>query len=362
MPAIRFYIILLFSFQSFHLLKAQEYPANIEEAKALMYRVNDYYLSGEWKNNDRNWKRGTYFIGLMAFYEASGDSVLFHQALTWAQKHGWRTGTEWTFPPNRLTCSQTYLQIYFKKPNPFYIERTQSFMDKRVENREPAGEQGWDYVDALFVGTPAWIMMSEATGNRVYSDYGCRMFFEVQHDLYNTKHHLFYRDEKAKTSQKSNYDPEFWARGNGWAMAAIPRILQYLAEDHSQRGSFIDLFTEMASIIKDLQQEDGFWRSDLLHPTKYPNPESSSTALFTYALAWGINNDLLNEESYSQVVEKAWRALAGIVDQNGKVCYGQTESRDPGPVDKSDSDEFVSGVFLLAGSEMINLYRSRAEK
>ncbi|MEZ5149010.1 MAG: hypothetical protein R2759_18540 [Bacteroidales bacterium] len=37
-------------------------------------------------------------------------------------------------------------------------------MDKRIERNEHAFDAGWDYVDALYVGAPAYFMMSEITG------------------------------------------------------------------------------------------------------------------------------------------------------------------------------------------------------
>ena len=43
------------------------------------------------------------------------------------------------------------------------------------------------------------------------------------------------------------------------------------------------------------------------------------------------------------------------VDEEGKVCWGQKVGRDPGNVEKEDTGEYVSGAFLLAGSEMLKL-------
>ncbi len=84
-------------------------------------------------------------------------------------------------------------------------------------------------------------------------------------------------------------------------------------------------------------------------------PESSGTAFFTYAMAWGINNGILEKDVFEPVVRKAWQGLCSVVSDEGKVCWGQAEARKPGKVNKEDSDEFVSGAFLLAGSEMLKL-------
>ena len=74
-----------------------------------------------------------------------------------------------------------------------------------------------------------------------------------------------------------------------------------------------------------------------------------------------INNHILNKETFLPVVIKGWEALYNAVDKDGKICWGQGVSRDPGKVDKEDSAEFVSGAFLLAGSEMYKLVNSYEE-
>ena len=347
------FIMCTFLCQSQHFVESPAF--NADSITALMYRVNDHFLEGEWKRNDRNWIRGTYYTGLMAFQRATGDIILLEQARLWSAKHGWRTGTEWIYPANRMTCVQTYLELYFLDPTEEKIRNAKSFMDERKGNPEPAADQGWDYVDALYVGTPAWAMMSEATGDSVYAAYGNRLFRDVHNDLYDEKHHLFYRDIKARDESKALSVPVFWSRGNGWAFAAIPRILDHLPENDLNTNWYLGIFKEMAAALKDCQGSDGYWRTSLLDTEDYPDPESSGTAFFTYGLAWGINNGYLDITDYGPAVSKAWAALYHHVGEDGKVLWGQEVARAPGKVRMEDSHEYVAGAFLLAGSEVVKL-------
>jgi hypothetical protein len=50
-----------------------------------------------------------------------------------------------------------------------------------------------------------------------------------------------------------------------------------------------------------------------------------------------------------------------VVNEEGKVCWGQPEARNPGKVEQQDSDEFVTGAFLLAGSEMLKLIEKEGD-
>ncbi len=60
--------------------------------------------------------------------------------------------------------------------------------------------------------------------------------------------------------------------------------------------------TKLASI----QQDDGLWRSSLLDPDSYPGGEASGSGFNIYALAWGINQGVLDSEPYLEVVKKGW--------------------------------------------------------
>jgi len=60
----------------------------------------------------------------------------------------------------------------------------------------------------------------------------------------------------------------------------------------------------MADRILSLQQEDGLWRASLLDPDSYPGGEVSGSGFFCYALAWGINNKLLDRDTYLPAVKK----------------------------------------------------------
>src|SRR5690348_7015447 len=64
----------------------------------------------------------------------------------------------------------------------------------------------------------------------------------------------------------------------------------------------------MAKLIT-LQAADGFWRSDLLNTNAFPTPESSGTAFFCFALAWGMNHGVLDRATYLDSARRAWSAF-----------------------------------------------------
>ncbi|HEY7495111.1 MAG TPA: glycoside hydrolase family 88 protein, partial [Candidatus Tectomicrobia bacterium] len=153
-----------------------------------------------------------------------------------------------------------------------------------------------------------------------------------------------------------------WARANGWVMAAHVRVLEHLPADDPHRNEYIATLQSMAAALKARQRADGFWNVSLPAPgtpETYPGPETSSTALFTYAMAWGINQGYLNRNTYTPVVLKAWDGMVrDAVHPNGKVGYVQGVGNDPSdsqPVTYESTELYGVGAFLLAGSEVAKL-------
>jgi rhamnogalacturonyl hydrolase YesR len=98
------------------------------------------------------------------------------------------------------------------------------------------------------------------------------------------------------------------------------------------------------------------WRASLLDPDAYPGGEVSGSGFNCYALAWGINNKLLDKKEYLPVVKKAWISLSRCVNEEGRVGWVQPIGGDPQRNFSEDSWEvYGTGAFLLAGSEVIKL-------
>lgn len=83
--------------------------------------------------------------------------------------------------------------------------------------------------------------------------------------------------------------------------------------------------------------------------------ESSGSAFFTFSLAWGINNGLLDKDKYKPIVIKAWKALCKNVNQEGRLGFVQQVAGSPYPFYGYQSQVYASGAFLLAGCQILKL-------
>jgi len=167
---------------------------------------------------------------------------------------------------------------------------------------------------------------------------------------------LYHRDHTYVNVTDKNGDKIFWARGSGWVAAAIAEALQHVPAAHPYYVELAGRLALMAKALAPLQGADGFWRASLLDAALFANPETTGTACFTYALAWGVNNGVLDAATYTPVVAAAWAGLAGTALQpSGRVGWCQPPNGQPNAATANDTSDFCVGQFLLAGSEVFKL-------
>jgi unsaturated rhamnogalacturonyl hydrolase len=331
-----------------------------EEILPLMHRVNNYQIAHpKMKADDRNWERGTWYTGVMAAYKATGDQVFLDQCLKWGEQHQWAVGTE-KQGANRLFCVETWTELSLLKKDPAMIAPALTHLNTPAYN-SPVGPTGvWyleglrRYADSLY-GACTLAMLSKATGDQKYVGYMHAFFWDVHNELFDRNDHLFYRDNRFIEQRTKNNKKIFWSRGNGWVMGGIVRVLEYLPESDAQRGRYVELLRQMSEAIAKNQRADGLWSPNLGDAEEPNSPETSGTAFFCYAMAWGINHGVLDRKTYLPVVDKAWDALVKSVTPEGRILWGQLVGDRPVALGKDDTHEYVTGTFLLAASEVYTL-------
>jgi rhamnogalacturonyl hydrolase YesR len=303
--------------------------------------------------NNNLWARAAFYTGIMAAYRTTLNRKYLEEATRWAESRQWKLGERPRHADDQAPA-QTYLELYFLKKDPAKIAHTKAVIDAMMSDPKP-GREDWWWCDALYMAPPVLVRLHTATGEQKYLDYLNKMWWDTTDFLFDPQEKLYYRDKNYFGKLTPNGKKTFWARGNGWVLAGTARVLQYLPKRDPNRGRYVELLRAMAASISRLQGEDGLWRPSLLDPQQAPMPETSSTGFFCYAMAWGINNGYLDRKTYLPVVRKAWRGLVGSVHADGKLGWVQQIGAAPATVTFEDNQEYGSGAFLLAGSEMLKL-------
>lgn len=123
--------------------------------------------------------------------------------------------------------------------------------------------------------------------------------------------------------------PFYWGRGNGWVAAGMTELLRSLPKNNPHRARILSAYLLMMKSLLQYQGSDGMWRQLIDHPEAWP--ETSSTAMFTFAMVTGVKEGWLPRKTYAPAARKAWLGLMSYLDENNdlkNVCEGTGKKND----------------------------------
>lgn len=332
------------------------------EQKAIrkaMSKVADWQVAYAEKNFNRQWTYAALYDGLLAASRTTGNPAYRAAVERLAEQNHWTLVND-RFPhADDMALGQAYMDLYLEQPKKsreaVRMSDTRAVLDQLVARKDDPAKLVWWWCDALFMAPPVLTRMYEATGDQKYLDTMDREWWLTSGQLYDPTERLYFRDARYLTQTEKNGQKLFWSRGNGWVMGGLVNVLSALPADYPSRARYVAQFQQMADRIAELQGKDGLWRSGLLDAADYPLPEVSGSAFFVYAMAWGINQHLLDAKRFQPVVEKGWAGLLQNVYADGRLGSIQPIDAQPGQFKPSASYVYGVGSFLLAGSELDKL-------
>ena len=334
-----------------------------------MKKYADYRLPSFYKKMRPSniWTRTVYYEGLLSLYSIYPLDEYYDYAYGWADFHEWgfHRGTT-TRHADNYSPGQIYLDLYRLCPNDAEkIRKTRANINMLV-NTPQVNE--WWWIDAIQMGAPIFAKLGRLTGEQKYFDKMWAMYAYTRNEhggngMFNPKDGLWWRDQDFDPPYKEpNGEDCYWSRGNGGVYVALTRIMDEIPADEKHRADYLADFLTMSEALKKCQREDGFWNVSLHDPDHFGGKELTGTSLFVCGMAWGINQGLLDRAEYLPIVEKAWNAMVkDAVHKNGFLGYVQgtgKEPKDGQPVTYDsvpDFEDFGTGCFLLAGSEVYKL-------
>lgn len=329
-------------------------------------KVADYALAHPTRANHRDWTYGTFYAGLTAFALAHPERPYLDILRQEGTNNAWRLDGGRPFYAETHGIGQTWLELARVDDDPAAAAPTRAVFDYILENRSrapvvqrlPNGSFSpnllrWAWSDALFMSPPVWAKLAALTGEARYRDFLIGEYRASAARLYDREAGLFYRDYAARAKRSAHGAPVFWGRGNGWVLGGLPLVLRELPPGLRTRPFFLDLFRGMSEKVKALQRADGAWSPNLLDGRDPDLPEMSATALFCFALAWGVNGGLLDEAEYLPCVRRAWGALCRAVAEEGTLGWVQQAAVGPSANFGADSTAlYAVGGYLLAATEI----------
>jgi len=314
-----------------------------------------------------DWTNGVYYLGMTKAYQATKDPKYLAAIKAFGYENKWKPNIR-TYHADDITIAYSYIFASTTRSEVVDLEPTKKWIDTHLyepnqwkNSTKPQTSIMWWWCDALFMAPPVIAFYAKVTKNQTYLDEMHKYYLETYNLLFDKEDKLFARDLRyvikgnSKDLKEKNGKKVFWARGNGWVLGGLAVLLEDMPKDYKYYSFYEELFKTMAKSVKDIQPKDGLWRVSLLYPEGFEHGEVSGSGLFTYALAWGINNGLLSSDEYKPAVLKAWKAMRKCQLKDGMVGWVQDIGDSPKPASSNSWQNFGTGAYLLAGSEVVKL-------
>ena len=336
--------------------------ANAAQIKAMRAEPIPVSTGGAVREMSSNWVSATYYVGAARLARMTHDkeTLIFLSEAAEHFNYGLRgaRSPKLMLNADEWAIGDLYEELYARRRQEGVIMPLRQRLDWALPHlgRQPIPEHlVWWWSDALFMAPPVLARMSALTGDPKYVEAMDKQWWRTFARLYDPDESLYYRDERFITRRDDKDRKLFWSRGNGWVMGGMARVLEAMPADYVQRPRYLTIFQAMAKRVAGLQRADGLWASSLMQPDRFPEAETSGSAFFVYALAWGINHGILDRATYLPVVVKGWRGLEAQVLPNGMIGAVQKTGDQPVPTAATDIGPYGTGAFLLAGLEVMNL-------
>jgi unsaturated rhamnogalacturonyl hydrolase len=283
------------------------------------------------------------------------------------QSYGYRRLIEMRELDDCGAIGAALIRAYAKKPDPRYKEgidlaaahiltKQLRLPDGTLARSRPVPVALW--IDDAYMSIPFLAQLGKMTGDVKHYDDAARQVTGMSARLFDPARGLFDHSWFAGMEDDARF---FWGRGDGWALMAMAELLSVLPENHADRGKVLDVFRRAARGAAETQGGTGLWHQLLDRTDSYL--ETSASAMFTFAIARGVNRGWL-PTSYAPIAQTGWRALEQRVRADGQIegiCVGTTAAYDAvyyynRPTDLTAMQGY--GPTLMAGAEVMTMIRN----
>lgn len=336
-------------------------------------KVNNFWQEHNSPYKRAFWDNAAYYTGNMEAYRMTGRSEWYLYSDRWCRHNEWKgaksndrsnwkyawygEGDDFVLFGDWQICFQTYVDMYNLVPADYKVARAKEVMGYECAMKD---NKFWWWADALYMVMPVMTKMYLLTGEQQYLDKLYENFLWSDSLMWDADAQLYYRDGKyiwPKVKTACDEGKSFWARGDGWVLAGLAKVLADMPKDYKGRDFFVKRFQQLAEGVARCQRPDGYWSRSMLCEADAPGPETSGTAFFCYGLLWGVNHGYLDKGKYGETIEKAWNYLSNTALQaDGSVGYVQPIGEKPDPtkiVDARSQAPFGTGAWLLAACERV---------
>ncbi len=211
------------------------------------------------------------------------------------------------------------------------------------------------WLDDLYMSIPFIARYGKLTGDIKYFQFATKQVIQFTKYLYDEYMGLYFHCYYDNIKENG---VAHWGRANGWSIMAQANLLDVIPKDYPERDTLLDIYRQQIIGLSRYQSESGLWHQILDKTDSYL--ETSCSAMFTYAIAKGVNEGWL-EEDFKTVALKGWEGIKTKIQLDGQVkdiCVGTGIQNDlvfyyKRPTELNDIHGL--GAVILAGVEILKL-------
>jgi unsaturated rhamnogalacturonyl hydrolase len=356
-------------------------------SESIMHR-NPEAFQIDFRNKPKwDYVHGLVLTSFLELYNKTGNRIYYDYVYAYADTLISEDGSIWKYKINdynidMVNPAKILFDIHKDSKDSRFLKAAKIIRSQiKDQPRTPSGgfwhkkrypNQMW--LDGLYMGAPFYARYSKKYENGAFFDDIVKQFDLIQKHTKDSKTGLLYHgwDESKKmawANPETGTSPNFWSRSMGWYAMAMVDVLDYLPKSHSGHEKIVGYLNELSSALAKYQHESGLWYQVTDQGDREGNYlEASGTAMFTYAIAKGVNKGYL-DNSFFPVAQKGFDGLVAKLitrDEKGfitltQVCavagLGGNPFRD-GSYEyyvnerKKDNDPKGTGPFILAALEL----------
>ncbi len=217
------------------------------------------------------------------------------------------------------------------------------------------------WVDSLFHFVPLLGRLHARSGEARFLDLAAEQLLVFAATMQDPATDLFthaYIDAPDEIRVPTFEERSFWARGNGWVLAALVDCLAVLPREHPAYAELQDRARRLARALRALQAPDGRFHT-VLHEAE-TDLETAGSCLITYAMARGARIGLFGPQA-RLAARSGMDGLLGVLHEAetgllvGETSLGTIPSAALYPVvPLADQLPYGVGAWLLAASEFLH--------
>ena len=199
-----------------------------------------------------------------------------------------------------------------------YISNDQSRLEDGTFCRpEPAENTIW--ADDLYMSCQLLLRAYLIENDTKYLDDVIKQIKNFDKHLWDDSKQLF---KHARMGDKEEKSEIYWGRANGWINWTLSDALMIIPTEYPGYEIVLEIYKKVIVGITKYQSNSGLWHQVLDRDDSFK--ETSSSAMFTLAIARGVLNGWLSK-NYEKYAIKGWKGISENITDDGivkDICRG----------------------------------------